>query len=90
MAEATVYLHVEPSWSRYSRDLNGDPKLAGIKVARVTQTRPKKISGVVVKLKLCIPDAAFKPLSPEVVIDVPESALAYEPIVTVEMPDGED
>jgi hypothetical protein len=80
--ETTFYLQVEPVWANY-RNRDGDLPLRGIKVTKLVQNRPTRITGVGVKLTLRIPDAAFKPLSPEVVIDVPESALDYEPVVTV-------
>jgi hypothetical protein len=82
MAETSFYISVEPRWSAY------DPEqLAGIVASKITQRRPQFVHGVVVKLKLKIPDAAFKPLQPEVVIDVPEEALDYTPDVTVEFPE---
>lgn len=89
MAETTVYLTVEPVWNRYFKDHDGHPKLQSIRVTKMTQNRPSKIAGVGVTLKLRIPDAAFKPLAPTVVIDVPEGALDYEPEVTVELPAGD-
>ena len=87
MAETVVYLQVEPVWSPYP-GFNGDARLSGIKVTKVTKNRPSRISGVAVKLRLRIPDGAFKPLSPEVTIEVPEAALDYEPVVTADLPDG--
>lgn len=91
MAEATVYLQVEPVWKTgyFANGPDGLPQLESIKVTKMTQSRPKKISGVGVTLKLRIPDAAFKPLAPTVIIDIPEEVLSYEPEVTVELPDGE-
>lgn len=88
MAETTVYLQIEPEWSHWT-DSNGDRTVRGMKVTKMTKNRPDRISGVVVKLSLRIPDGAFKPLAPAVVVDVPESALDYEPVVTVELPDGD-
>lgn len=84
--ETTVYLTLTPKWSRY-RDREGNPHLRGMTVANMTKTRPKQAKGPVVKLTLRVPEAAFKPLAPTVVIDVPESALDYEPTVTVELPE---
>lgn len=89
MAETTVYLTVEPLWSRW-KGPDGHPGLASIRVTKMTQKRPTKITGVGVTLTLRIPDAAFKPLAPTVVIDVPEEALDYQPDVTVELGDGAD
>jgi len=87
MAETTVYLEIEPEWSQYAH-ANGDPRLSKIKVTRALQNRPRRIGGVVVAVRLRIPDAAFLPLRPTVTVEVPEAALAYEPEVTVELPDG--
>lgn len=89
MAETTVYLEIEPQWSRWTNS-NGDRNLTGIRVVRTLQKRPTRMSGVVVALNLRLPDAAFKPLQPKVVVDVPETALAYEPVITVEMPPTDD
>jgi hypothetical protein len=89
MAETTVYLQLEPEWSSWQKDSNGNPNVAGMKVTKTTKNRPTRITGVLVKLRLRIPDSAFKPLSPTVTVDVPESALDYEPVVTVDLPDGE-
>lgn len=82
MAEATCYLTIEPQWAKYPKD-----RLAALKVKSVTANRPARPFGVVVKLHIRIPDAVFKPLAPEVTIDVPEGALDFEPIITVEMPE---
>lgn len=62
MAEATVYLQLEPTWSWYNPD-----QLTGMNVVTMTKTRPKHPRGPVVQLKLLVPDAAFKPL--RVVVD---------------------
>jgi hypothetical protein len=88
VAEAKVYLQLEPVWSTYRRDDAGGRAVDHLKVTKVLKNRPERITGVVVELRLRVPDAAFKPLAPVVTIDVPESALDFEPQVTVEMPDG--
>lgn len=90
MASTTCYLHLEPVWSPYYKDDDGDPALASIRVARMTKSRPSKPRMPVVKLTLKIPDGAFKPLKPTVVIDIPEAALDFEPAITVELPDQEE
>lgn len=86
MAETTCYLVIEPRFGKKDWDRE---KLYDISVARATKTSPKQFKGIVVKLRLKIPDAAFKPLSPEVTIDVPEDALTYEPEIAVEFPEEE-
>lgn len=87
MAETTFYIHLEPQWGRYP--YNRDT-LTGIKASRITQSRPDKPRGPVVKLVLRLPDAAFKPLAPEVTIDIPEEAIDFTPEVTVELPEVAD
>lgn len=84
MAETTVYLQLEPQWGRWT-NRDGDRVLAGMKVAGMTQRRPDRAKGPVVRLTLRVPDAAFLPLRPTVVIDVPDEALDFEPVVTVEV-----
>lgn len=82
MVETTVWLMVDPTWPRGASDVP-----VGMTVASVLKNKPKRISGVAVKLRLRIPAQAFLPLRPEVTIDVPEGALEYEPEVTVEFPE---
>lgn len=86
MAEAKIYLQVEPVWHQWRKGKDGNPEVERLKVTKVLQTRPERITGVVVELRLRIPDGAFKPLAPVVTIDVPEEALNYEPEVTIEFP----
>jgi hypothetical protein len=92
MAETTIYLQREPVWHKWVKDREtGEPRLEGLRVTKTLKSRPDSVTGVLVKLKLRIPDAAFRPLSPAVEVEIPEAALAYEPTVTVEMPpDGTD
>jgi hypothetical protein len=78
---------IEPAWRTNWKD---EHALTGIKVARLTQARPGKPNGAVIKLKVRIPDAVFAPFAPEVTIDVPEHAVHYEPVVTVELPGEPD
>lgn len=85
--ETTVYLQLEPLWSSY-RGSDGQPTVRGVKVTKITQQRPKRINGVAVKLTVKLPAAAFLPLAPTVVVDVPEGALEFEPEVSVELPAG--
>ena len=88
MVEAKLFLQLEPEWSSY-RESDGTYAVRGVRVTKMFQRRPKKIIGVAVELTVRLPAAAFKPLSPTVVIEVPEGALEFEPMVTVEMP-GQD
>ncbi len=90
MARASCYLELEPTWSEWRTDHTGAPEVAGMRITRLLRTRPKRVHGPVVHLTLDVPNAAFKPLAPEVVVSVPEGALDYEPTVQVDMPGGED
>jgi len=86
MATATCWLRIEPEWSNYYRDDSGNYSLRAIKVAGVTQKRPVMHRGTVVQLKISIPDQAFKPLRPEVTIEIPAEALNFTPDVQVVVP----
>lgn len=87
MAEATFYVTVEPDFlRRYSA--SSEPRLRSIKATKVTQNRPLRTPGVVVKLTVKIPDAAFLPLAPEAVIEVGQQE--YDVVVHVEEPDSTD
>jgi hypothetical protein len=88
MAKATFYVQVEPIWSRVIR-ADGEHYLTSIKAERITKSRPARPlpGSVTVKLTLDIPNAAFYPLRPEVVVVVPDSLVQANPIrVEVEDP----
>lgn len=87
MAEATFYVTVEPEFLR-RYDSNSNPRIRSIKATKITQNRPGRTPGVVVKLTVKIPDAAFLPLAPEAVIEVGQQE--YDVIVHVEEPDSTD
>jgi hypothetical protein len=84
MASTTVFLTLQPQWNKYLPD-----RVAGMRVSKITQKRPDQPTGPVIKLTLSLPDAAFKPLAPEVVIEVPPEAIDFTPTVTVELPETE-
>lgn len=72
--QTTCYLQVVPTYSAYRKDANGEREVESIAVKSVTQRKPSKAlnaGGVVVKMRLRLPRAAFKPLAPSVVIDIP-------------------
>jgi hypothetical protein len=73
--DATFYAQVQPEWSRYASLRDGQRRLDGAKVVRITQVRPAKPVGgtVLVKLTLRLPAAAFLPLRPEAVVVIPDS-----------------
>ena len=63
-----AYLVLEPKWSEWQRDEEGECVLAGGKVSRVTQKRPDVASGVVTKVRFKVDAGVFLPLRPEVEI----------------------
>jgi hypothetical protein len=74
----TAYLQIEQDSRGYLRG----------RVARVTTKRPDPplAGAVVVKLQIRVPRAAFEPLSPEVVVDIPESMTQHPIQITAEEP----
>jgi hypothetical protein len=86
--DATFYVQVQPSWSRYYS--NDDPRLEGAKAVQLTQSKPRRPQGgtVLTKLTIRIPAGAFLPLRPEAIVVIPESMTAVNPIeVTAEEPE---
>ena len=82
MVDATVWLTLEPTFYKYgpSSDLPN-----GMRVAKMTTKRPTSGNRPCVKLTMRLPAAAFKPLAPDVTIEVPEEALVWpEPTITVD------
>jgi hypothetical protein len=80
--ETTVFLTLEPMWSRYS----SPPACSGFKIKSMTVKRPLQASGPVIELKLRLPAATFEPLRPTVIIEVPPEAIDFTPVVSVELP----
>lgn len=82
---ATTYLQIEPDWS-----YNGE-RVFGAKVVRQTQNPPglnQRGGTLLVKISIDIPEGAFKPLQPEVVITIPEGMTLPMPIdVVAEAPE---
>lgn len=70
--DATFYAVVVPEWSRYQRDSEDRPILAGAKVERVTQNRPTSVKngGVVTRLTIRLDAGALLPLQPQAVIHI--------------------
>lgn len=78
--QATAYLQVEPEWS-----YNGE-HVTGAKVVRLTQRSPganQRGGTVLVKITVDVPEGAFKPMEPEVVITIPEGMTIPMPIEVV-------
>lgn len=89
--DVPVYLLVEPQWKdrRWWSDAQGRPILEGAKVVKSTQGRPSiPREGVITKVTLRIPAAAFLPLQPEAVVVVSMDDL--ETIVVAATNPGEE
>jgi hypothetical protein len=82
--DATFYAQVEPEWGR-SASYDPEPPIRRVRVARITLTRPDrpKPGVVVVKLTLRIPAAAFYPLQPEAVVEIPTELTQPFPVSVV-------
>ena len=76
--DATFYVQVEPTFWRWA----SDPQVASISAVRMTQKRPRvqRPGTAMVKLTVRIPDAAFLPLRPEAVIEIPMDLVTIEPL----------
>lgn len=70
--DATFYVVVRPTWSRYQRDDRDRPVLEAAKLERATQGRPGSLRGdaVVTRLTLRIDAAALLPLQPQAIVHV--------------------
>ena len=89
--QTTCYLQVVPTYSAYRKDSNGEREVESLAVKSVTQKRPTKpIRGAVItKVKFRFPRAAFKALSPSIVVDIPMDMLASGEVLA-EVEDAND
>lgn len=80
--DATFYVQLEPEWSRMPDYRTGEKTVRAVKAARITQSRPDrpKPGTVVIKLTTRVPDAAFLPLRPEAVIEIPTDLTDPHPV----------
>lgn len=86
--KTTAYLTVAPKFrNKWNRERGAHVGLDSIKVSKATLKRPDT-PGVVVKITLDIPDAAFEPLRPVAEITVGLGDVTVN--VAVEPPDAED
>lgn len=90
--EATFYAQVVPTFgTRYDRTLGTRvDTVSKVRVLAITQSRPAKPKGVVVKLTLRFNEEAFLPLKPAAVIDIPDSLVHMAQVVDVEAEDEND
>jgi hypothetical protein len=79
--DATFYVQIEPEWQRsYAHD----PEVRSAKMARATLTRVTPKTGTVnVKLTVRLPKAAFHPLRPEAVIEIPMELIQASPVEVI-------
>lgn len=84
--DATFYVQVEPTFYKYG---GNDPTVSSIRAVAITQKRPERPRGGVVltKLTIRIPDGAFLPLRPEVIVVIPENMV--EAILPIEVIAGD-
>ena len=89
--ETTFYLDIVPQFGNVwipgkGRSQRGVTKIT---VKGVTQSRPQKPKGVIVKLTLRFNEAAFMPLEPAAVIVIPDSMTATTIEVEAEDPNDQ-
>lgn len=85
--QATFYVQLEPEygWGIAGREA----PIVGAKAVGITQKKPTKPKpgSVIVKLTVALPEAAFRPLQPEAVINIPDNLTQAAPVeVTAEDP----
>jgi len=92
--EATFYAQVVPTFGNRwdSTQKHSVPGVTSIKVATITQQRPNKpqSKAVVIKLTLRFSEAAFMPLQPQAVIDIPDVLTQVGQTVVIEADDPSD
>lgn len=89
--QATFFAQVVPTFgTRYDSALGTVDCVRNVRVTAITQKRPDKPKGVVVKLTLRFNEEAFLPLKPSAVIDIPDSLVQIAQIVEVEAEDEND
>jgi len=85
--ETTFFLTVEPKFGMVWRGNKRQHGVEKITVKSVTQSRPAKPNGVVVKLTIRFNEAAFLPLQPQAVIEIPDAFTSIAQAVEVEAED---
>lgn len=78
--ETSFYVVLEPKWSTWYKDADGEPVLDSVRAARMTKSRPTNTHGLVAKIKVRTPGRAFMPLRPVVTIDIPGDLLAMDEV----------
>jgi hypothetical protein len=89
--EAVFFATVKPTFGKkYKPNMGPVDCVKSIRVTNVTQKRPAKPDGVVVQLRLRFNEAAFMPLQPSAVIEIPDSMIAIAHDIEVEADDPND
>lgn len=88
-SETTVFLQVEATGftNRYdSQSKSNVPDIRGMRVLAINQKRPEKPKSgcIVVEVKIVMPVAAFLPLKPTAVVDIPDTFTAAAALIDVE------
>jgi hypothetical protein len=84
--DAQFYVQIEPVWSHYTSSSTGERALQGIKAVAITQKKPDRPrpGTVTANLTVRVPETAFLPLRPQVVIVIPEDMIAANLPIEVE------
>lgn len=88
--DATFYVQIEATRSRWEKNAAGEPAVDSAKAVRITQARPQRQAPgtVMVKLTVRLPVAAFDPLRPEAIVEIPASLTEAAPVEVVAEPPG--
>jgi hypothetical protein len=89
VVDATVFAQVEATrhTTRWSSQLQKNvPTVDGARIAAITQKRPEKPKSgcIVVELTIRIPEAAFLPMQPTAIIDIPDTFTSIAALVETE------
>lgn len=74
--DVTFYVQLEPRWSNYTNS-RGEYWLSRVAATGITSKRTtrKMPSGAIeVQITMRVPESAFYPLRPQVVVEIPETA----------------
>lgn len=90
--KTTVFAQVEATGfgSRYDqKQRQSMPTVDGLRVVAFTQKRPDKPRAgcIVVELTIQMPEAAFLPMQPTAIIDIPDTFTAISALIEVEAED---
>jgi hypothetical protein len=77
---ATVYLQVQPEFSRFDRDSPAGVRAAKVVGSTMNRSQHPKPGTVEVKITIELPKAAFLPLRPEAIVIIPESLTTPHPV----------